>query len=443
MKRKLYTSLVRWKDDPGRKPLIIRGARQVGKTWLVREFGEHNFESFFEINFELNPHFKSCFNDIDPDAIIQKIELTANVTLTPGKTLLFLDEIQECPAAIKSLRYFFENYPTLHVIAAGSLLEFLSESDTISIPVGRVQNFYLFPLSFPEFLYACNEIKLHDFLLNVSVNETIPEPVHLKCINLLKLYLYTGGMPEAVSSWLQTNKLQKIDEIYQALIQNYRQDFGKYGKKISPEILETVFNKAPGVIGTKLKYTNISRNFQSREIKKALFLLFKANILYKINATSGSGLPMLAHTSENKFKLLMLDVGLLQNLMGISKETYLSDNILAVYRGMIAEQFAGQQLLSLQKSFHEPSLFYWQREAKGSEAEVDYLYQCGEKILPLEVKAGSTGSLKSLRIFLDDKKAPFGIRLSLNPLSFTDSVLSVPLYAVDSLPGLVEKQLKS
>ena len=442
MKRKLYTSLVRWKDGPGRKPSIVRGARQVGKTWLVREFGKHNFESFFEINFELKPDFKSCFNDIDPNAIIQKIELTANVALTPGKTLLFLDEIQECPAAIKSLRYFYENYPTLHICAAGSLLEFLGESDTISIPVGRVQNFYLFPLSFAEFLYACNEIKLHDFLVKLTVNETIPEPVHLKCINLLKLYLYTGGMPEAVSNWLQTKKLQKIDEIYQALIQNYRQDFGKYGKKINAEILETVFNKAPGVIGTKLKYTNISRDFQSLEIKKALSLLFKANILYKINTTSGSGLPMLAHTRENKFKLLMLDVGLLQNLMGISKETYLSDNLLGVYKGMIAEQFVGQQLLALQKSFHEPSLFYWQREAKGSEAEVDYLYQYGEKILPLEVKAGSTGSLKSLRIFLAEKKVPFGIRFSMNPLSFSDSVLSVPLYAVDSLPGLVEEQLK-
>lgn len=439
MERDIYSWLKNWKNEKRRKPLIIRGARQVGKTWLVEYFGEKNFEQFVEINFEFQPHFKTCFSTLDPFEIVEKIELTSNVDITQGLTLLFLDEIQECPQALKALRYFYEKMPGLHVIAAGSLLEFVMDAEQISIPVGRVQNIYLPPLSFGEFLTACGEQKIRTYLKNLTITKQVPESVHIKCISLLRNYLYLGGMPESIVLWLELKKFSKTDEMQQNLLQNYRHDFGKYGRRVNIFLVEKIFNHAPGMVGNKFKYSHIDKQTNSRDIKKSLELLIKAHILHRITATSGSGLPLHSHCNEKVFKILFLDVGLLQNSMGINKETYMSDNLLAVYKGSVAEQYVGQQLLALKKPFEEPSLFYWHREARGSAAEVDYLWQKGEQILPVEVKAGKTGTLKSLRLFLSEKKVLFGIRFSLYPLSYTDSILSIPLYAIEAMPGLIDQ----
>ncbi|MCP4749877.1 MAG: ATP-binding protein [Proteobacteria bacterium] len=439
MERDINIWLKSWKTEKRRKPLIVRGARQVGKTWLVENFGKQEFERVVDINFEFQPHFKSCFSSLDPAEIVQRIELTANIDIDPQRSVLFLDEIQECPQALKALRYFFEKMPALPVIATGSLLEFVMEAERISIPVGRTQNIYLSPLSFGEFLAACGEDKIRTYLKNIDLNAQIPEAVHVKCISLLRNYLYLGGMPEAIAHWLDNGKLAKIDEIHQALLQNYKHDFGKYGKRVNFELLEKVFVQAPGMVGGKFKYANVDRLVNSRDIRKTLELLVKANIVHKIKSATGSGLPLGAHGSDKFFKILFLDVGLLQNSMGITNETYMSDDLLAVYKGIVAEQYVGQQLLALGKHTEEPNLYYWQREKRGSAAEVDYLWQRGEKILPIEVKAGKTGTLRSLRVFLNEKSPPLGIRFSLNPLSFIDSVLSIPLYAVEALPGLIDQ----
>jgi predicted AAA+ superfamily ATPase len=313
------------------------------------------------------------------------------------------------------------------------------DAEKISIPVGRVQNIYLAPLSFGEYLTACGETRVRNYLKNLVLNEQVPEPVHTKCISLLRNYLYLGGMPESMARWLEARKFTKTDEIHQALLQNYRNDFGKYGSRMKLNLMEKVFRHAPAMVGSKFKYAHVDRHINSRDIRKSLESLIKAHILHKVTSTSGSGLPFHAHCNEKYFKILFLDVGLLQNAMGISNETYLADNLLAVFKGLVAEQFVGQELLALKKHFEEPSLFYWHREARGSSAEVDYLWQKGERILPVEVKAGKTGTLKSLRLFLLEKKAPFGIRFSLNPLSFIDSVLSIPLYCIEAMPNLVDQ----
>ena len=439
MERDIYSCLKNWKNEKRRKPLIIRGARQVGKTWLVEYFGKKNFEQFVEINFEFQPHFKTCFSTLNPFEIVEKIELTSNVDITQGLTLLFLDKIQECPQALKALRYFYEKMPELHVIAAGSLLEFVMDAEQISIPVGRVQNIYLPPLSFGEFLTACGEQKIRTYLKNLTITKQVPESVHIKCISLLRNYLYLGGMPESIALWLELKTFSKTDEMQQTLLQNYRHDFGKYGRRVNIFLVEKIFNHAPGMVGSKFKYSHIDKQTNSRDIKKSLELLIKAHIFHRITATSGSGLPLHSHSNEKVFKIFFLDVGLLQNSMGINKETYMSNDLLAVYRGSVVEQYVGQQLLALKKPFEEPSLFYWHREAKGSTAEVDYLWQKGEQILPVEVKAGKTGTLKSLRLFLSEKKVLFGIRFSLYPLSYTDSILSIPLYAIEAMPGLIEQ----
>ncbi|MBN1672310.1 MAG: ATP-binding protein [Kiritimatiellae bacterium] len=443
MKRDLMQNLCVWKDDADRKPLILRGARQVGKTWLVETFAQQRFENSFTINFELEPAYKSCFSDLNPERIIKTIELSGDVEITPGKTLLFLDEIQQCPEALKALRYFHEKKPELHVIGAGSLLEFALGDENLSMPVGRVQNFYLKPLSFGEYLTAVGEDRLRDFLRGINPREQVAESIVRKSVALIQDYFFIGGMPEAVEHWIRCRKIVKIQEIHQGILQNYRHDFMKYGKRVNIENLEKVFSKAPGLIGQKFKYSAIDRSLNSRDVKRALSLLCKAQVMARIHATAGSGLPLKTHANDALFKVLFLDLGLMQTDMGLSKEVYRSDNVLAVYAGGIAEQFVGQQLLCLQPHFEEPSLFYWCRDAKGSEAEVDYLWQAGPMIFPLEVKHGKRGTLKSLKLFLAENEAPFGVRISMHPPSFMENILSVPLYCIEALPRLLASRGES
>jgi predicted AAA+ superfamily ATPase len=441
MIRDFLQELINWKAQTNRKPILLRGARQVGKTWLIEHFGKTSFSKTLTINFELQPQFKSCFDIPHPDEIIRQIELTANINLTNPDILLFFDEVQQCPKALVSLRYFYEIKPQMAIIAAGSLLEFIKESDNLSIPVGRILTYYLGPLSFGEFLSACGEFKLREYLKNLSIIDSVPESIHGKAISLLRSYLYTGGMPAAIKDWIESNTFNSTDLLHRSLLQTYRQDFGKYGRRVNTDLLETLFMKIPGTVGSRFKYSSIQKDIHSREIKKGLLLLIKARIVTKIESTSAKALPLNAHTDESKFKVLFLDVGLFQNSMGISSQTYLAPDLLAVYRGAVTEQYAGQQLLSLLKFYEDPQLFFWRRDVPGSEAEVDYIYQHGEIIFPVEVKSGTTGSLKSLNVFLSENAAPFGIRLSMQNISFYNKVLSIPLYAIESLPSLVTQAL--
>ena len=284
MERDVYGWLKTWKTEKHRKPLIIRGARQVGKTWLVNQFGRTEFDTLIDINFEFQPQMKSCFTSLDPKEVIQRIELSLNVDIIPGDTLLFLDEIQECPEAVKALRYFYEKLPALHLIAAGSLLEFIMEAEAVSFPVGRVQSIYLLPLSFGEFLSARGEYKLRQWFQNLSIAQQIPESIHVKSVTLLREYLYLGGMPETIATFLDAKNLQKTDEIHQLLLQSYKNDFGKYGKHVNFRLLEKVFTKSPATVGNKFKYAGIDSDVNARYIKKSLNLLVKAHILYKVAA---------------------------------------------------------------------------------------------------------------------------------------------------------------
>ncbi len=442
MKRDLIEYLKTWKSEPLRKPLIIRGARQVGKTWLTDYFGKNYFTNYFTINFELSPEFKSCFNRLDPEEIVSKIELTANTELRGKDTLLFLDEIQECPSAIKSLRYFYERLPSLAVIAAGSLLEFVEKTEDISIPVGRVVNFNLQPLSFGEYLTAIGEEKLRNFLGTLGLQSDMPESVIQKCESLLRMYMYSGGMPAAIVDWIAKKEFLSTDLIHRSLLQNYRQDLGKYGKVINGDLLENTFLKVPGLVGSTFSYAAIDNTVQSRNVKQVIGALQKAKIITRVSATSGAGLSFYTYVNKRRFKVLFLDVGLFQNSMGINSSTYLAQDLLAAYRGAVSEQFVGQQLLSLKKPYEDPDLFYWYRNTPGSEAEVDYLYQYNDKIIPIEVKSGKTGTLKSMHLFLKENNAPLGVRFSLLPLSLNDNVLSIPLYAIESLPELIKQALR-
>ncbi|MEI6241999.1 MAG: AAA family ATPase [Chlamydiota bacterium] len=441
MFRIIEDKLKSWKEDPFRIPLLLRGARQVGKSYLVEEFGKNHFVSIITINFDANPEYCSCFENLDPQVIIQKIELLSHQPITPGKTLLFLDEIQNCPKAIMALRYFKEKCPLLHVIAAGSLLEFTIQKEDFSFPVGRVQFLYVRPLSFKEFLIANNTLHLPKEIEKSEISNPITGAIHDHLMNYVKQYYLVGGMPAPISVFLQTKSFLKSQEIHAIISQTYQSDFGKYAKKREHIYLQLLFEKIPNLIGQQFKYSKIDSEVNSRDLKSALSLLIQAGIIHKVHATSADGIPLPFHKNDNKFKVLFLDIGLIQQVNQIEIEKIWTEDLTQINAGRMAEQFVGQELIAYGEFYEQKQLFFWDRVQKGSEAEVDYLISLGSHIFPIEVKAGKTGKLRSLQLFMKEKKSPLGIQICQSPLSFQDKILTVPFYMIDQIPRLVKEAL--
>lgn len=438
MDRNFEKYLIEWKIEANRKPLIVRGARQIGKSYTINKFGRENFSNLVEINFELQPHLKSLFSNLNPEEIIKKLQITLNTNITPGSSLLFLDEIQECPQAVTALRYFYEKMPSLHVICAGSLLEFHIESENFKAPVGRIQYLYMYPMSFDEFLTALGETHLRDFLRGLNIKTEIPEPVHQKAVNLLKEYLIIGGMPAVTNMYISSKMSLAYQKEQNIILQTYRDDFGKYASRSKHVYLQKVFDTAPLLTAQNYKYANVDRDIPSRELKEALNLLTKAGVIHKIRVTSAHGLPLSIHSNENKFKILFLDTGLMQRVCGLNRETALTDDFTAINSGALAEQFAGQEFIAGSTPYEKANFYYWRREKKGSNAEVDYLINRNTDIIPVEIKSGATGHLKSLRLFMQEYKSKFGIRLSLLPMSYHDGIVSIPLYAAGYLDNIIK-----
>lgn len=433
MQRAIKQRLIAWKSSQYRKPLIIRGARQVGKTYTIREFGQTQFANTVEINFDQKPALKNIFQaNTNPQDIIQQLTAVLNTSIIAGETLLFLDEIQECPEAISALRYFFELMPELHIICAGSLLEFALHSSNFKMPVGRIEFMYLYPLSFSEFLAANAQSKLQDYINSMSLTKPIPEALHQALLKQLKYYYTVGGMPLVVQRWLNTGSFQEERSI---IIQTYRNDFGKYANIAKHQYLDKVFSITPTLVGQKYKYVNIDKDLQSRPLKEALYLLIKAGLIKKVFATPASGLPF--QYKDEIFKAIFLDVGLMQHICGLDSIIALSEDFLAINSGAIAEQFVGQELLAYSPSYEAPNLYFWNREKVGSQAEVDYLIQHNSQIIPIEVKAGKTGRLKSLQLFMYEHKSTIGVRISQKPLEQEQNILSIPLYAIEQIPRLI------
>jgi predicted AAA+ superfamily ATPase len=430
MKRMVMEHLLNWRDSSERKPLLIRGARQVGKSYIIKEVAK-TFEHFAEVNFEFNPELKNIFNDaLDPEAIILKLSLALDCEISPGKTLLFFDEVQFCPKAVTSLRYFYEKMPNLHVAAAGSLLDFALEE--IGIPVGRVRSLYMYPLSFKEFLIAGGNDKLVDFLLHHNPQEQLDTIFHNKFISLLSEYMAVGGMPEAVKNWINKKDLKSVRRIHNDLIDTYRQDFRKYSNSRNIRYVEKVFESVPRLLGKKFKYVSIDRDIRSRELKQALELIEKAGIINVINHTSSNGIPFGAEVNHNIFKAIFLDIALAQTLLGVETKNWILDmDKMFVNRGEIAEAFVGQEILANSDPFLKKRLYYWVREKISASAEIDYVEAINNHITPIEVKSGKSGSLKSLHQFLKEKKhSNHGIHFSLNNFYTKEKIKGVPLYAV-------------
>ena len=455
MYRKALHDLIDWKDRPSRKPLIIRGARQVGKTWLVRKFAGQ-FGNLVEINFDKNPEKAQLFAGRDISRGLQLLQIDCNTEIVPGKTLLFLDEIQAVPEMLPLLRYFYEEQSDLHVIAAGSLLEFLLADHDFAMPVGRVEYLHLGPMDMEEFLLALGQERMTKFLKDYSLNEPIPESIHLSLLNFLKLFWIVGGMPAAVAWYGNSGQLAEAIREHAAILQTYEDDFSKYRKRIYPERLRKVFRRIPALIGNKLKYVRLDPEERSRELSDSLHLLEMARVIYRVRHSAGNGVPLGAEAKERDFKPLFLDIGLVSTSLGLTLPGLeVVDDLLMVNNGALAEQFVGQHLLYDGPGYEKPQLFYWNREQKSSSAEVDYLITHEDKVVPVEVKAGTTGALKSLQVFVAEKKSPVALRFNAMPPSCSrqktgvagkDNVpfllISLPLYLVGQAGSLIAEALR-
>lgn len=366
MKRDIEKILNQWKYEANRMPLMIRGARQVGKSYTITEFGEREFENLVTINFEQQPEYKNCFSTLVPKEIISTISVLNMSDIIPGKTLLFLDEIQECPRAITALRYFHEQMPELHVIGAGSLLDFVLSEENFRMPVGRVQYLFMKPLSFLEFLDAAGENRSRGIIENTGWDSPVNPVVHDHLLSLVKKYAIVGGMPKAVAEYVSSGDLNRCHRIQTSIIQTYRDDFGKYSSQVKQKYLQKIFSAVPKMVGKKFKYSQVDDSIHSRDLKEAV------------------------------------------------------------------------ELLAYRDEFEEPSLYYWAREARSSSAELDYLVPCLSYALPVEVKAGKTGTLRSMHLFLDKYPCPVGVRVFSLPFSDNPPIITVPFYGIKKIPEMVK-----
>ena len=430
MERTIDQYLLEWKEEKSHKVILLRGARQVGKTYTVRKLGK-TFKYFLEINFEEEKDLRAVFKgSLNPQKICEQLSAFFSVPVISGETLLFFDEVQACPDAISSLRFFYEKMPDLHVIAAGSLLEF-ALSDIPSQGVGRIHSLFMYPMSFVEFLIANEAKAIVGFINNSNTHNPLEDIFHNKLIEYLKTYLFIGGMPEVVQTYIDSKDLILCQKKLDDLLIAFRDDFAKYKKKSPVGRLREVFDSIVFQAGNKFKYSNIESSSKSQNLKEALDLLLQSGLAYKIYHSSAQGIPLGAQINAKKFKVILFDVGLHQRLLGLDLRNYfLSEDFQGINKGSIAEIFVGLELMSNRPANIKQPLFYWHREVRGSNAEIDYLIQLAENIVPIEVKAGTKGKMQSMYIFLKSHRIKYGIRISLENFSEYEKIKVIPLYAV-------------
>ena len=443
-----------WLLSKNRKPLVLRGARQVGKTWLVRDFAQRQGLNLIELNLERTPHLADLFVGNDPAQTLQNLSAEISTQIQPSASLLFLDEIQAAPELFAKLRWFKEEMPDLAVIAAGSLLEFALENDPHSMPVGRITYFYLEQLSFFEFLLASGNKPLYQKLRSYEWGRNIPRSLHEKCLEFYHQYCLVGGMPEVVAKWRQNRDPRACLKLQQDLLATYRDDFHKYGGEMNARLLADILLSVARQLGSKFVYSRVDPALKVPPVKRAFSLLCQAKVCSRILHTTGNGLPLGAESNSKFFKALMIDIGLVAAQLGLAA-TRMEDQRAFVFtnKGGLAEQFVGQQLRCLQTPAMDPQLFYWQRTG-GRLGELDYIIQQGGRIVPVEVKSGPAGKLKSLHQFMAEKELSLAVRCNLNlpvieniqvkttlgqPVAYR--LLSVPIYLTETLPRLIEQVL--
>lgn len=433
LKRHIDQELSLWAKSPDRKPLLLRGARQVGKTTAVQHLSEE-FEYFAEIDFNERPDIHYLFDgSYSPQEICQLLSVQLRIPIIAGKTLLFFDEIQACPQAINRLRYFYEKYPEQHLIAAGSLLEFALES-LPSYGVGRIRSIFMYPFSFEEFAWATGNELLAQMIAKATPLSPLPDPIHEQATRLLRIFLVLGGMPAVVARYCKDGNLLECQRILRELIRSYRDDFAKYRQRVPSMRINAVFSSVAEQGLGKFVYSKVNCDGNSSQVKTALETLILAGLVYPVTHTSANGIPLGAEINEKYRRMIFLDTGLLQSILGLDITEYLSTSDMQVInRGAIAETFVGNEIIKSSPCYDPRSLYCWHREKGGSSAEVDYVVQLGDRIRPIEVKSGVKGSMQSMRLFMQQKGIDYGIRTSLENFSCYDDIRVYPLYAIKNI----------
>lgn len=427
MKRTLYQDLLRWKDASNRKPLILQGARQVGKTWLMKEFGKNEYSQVAYFNFESSERLKRIFSqDFDLGRILASLEIEANQKIRPGTTLLLFDEVQEAEKGLTALKYFYEQGPEYPIIAAGSLLGISLQKDQ-SFPVGKVDFLRMYPLSFAEFLENMGQTLLHEHL--AAKNWPVIEPFHEKLTELLRLYYFIGGMPEAVFHYLQHQDLDEVRSIQSKILLGYENDFAKHAPiEIVPRI-RLVWNSLIGQLAKenrKFIFGQLRKGARAKDFEAAIQWLSDAGLVLKINLVEKPAMPLHAYVNFDAFKLYLLDVGLLNAIARVDKTILLEkNNILTEFKGAMTEQFVAQQLKLTRE------VFYW--SAANATAEVDFLIQSHREIIPIEAKAEENLKAKSLKVFSEKFQTKMVIRTSMSRFREQDWMTNWPLYAINFL----------
>ncbi len=429
MYRIAIEKLYKWKNSKRRKPLIIEGARQVGKTWLMKEFGKQAYADTVYINFDSNSRMADLFSaDLDTDRLIMGLELYAGRKINPDNTLLIFDEVQEVPRALASLKYFYENAPQYHIVCAGSLLGIALHQGT-SFPVGKVDFLKLYPLSFSEFLMATvNErfaelLKKQDYEMITSFKQTY--------IDALKHYYFVGGMPEAVQSFAESKDFNEVRAIQKRILAAYEQDFSKHApNEIVPKI-RMLWNSIPSQLARENKkfiYGLVREGGRAREYETAIMWLSDCGLVHKVSRVNAAGIPLKAYEDLKAFKLFIVDVGLLGCMTGLRQRTLLDgDDLFVEFKGALTEQYVCQQL----KTIEDLGIYYYTND-RGS-CEIDFVVDTGEQIVPIEVKAETNLRAKSLKTYRERFEPELSVRTSMADYKKEDWLLNLPLYAIENI----------
>ncbi|MFC2173606.1 ATP-binding protein [Acidobacteriota bacterium] len=432
MRRTLYTHLLDWKASKRRKPLIIQGARQTGKTYLLQEFGRLEYSRVCYVNFEETPDLEDLFaKDLDPRNILRNLSLYAGWTIEPGRDLVILDEIQTSNNALNSLKYFHEKARDYHIVSAGSLLG-LKLSKPKSFPVGKVNFFKLYPLTFLEFLEAVGKADLKDLIEQTDSFTPYPKPFHNDLLDLLRKYYFVGGMPEAVETFHSTGDLEKVRTVHKEILTSYALDFAKHASSAEVPKLSLIWESIPAQLARenrKFIFSAIKKSARARDYENAITWLVDAGLIYKSYRVPTMKSPLTSYMDRSAFKVFLLDVGLLGAMTRVHSNILIKgDRIFREYEGAFVENYIAQQLHS-EKGI---DLFYWKRE--GKKAEIDFLCEFENGIFPLEVKAGINPKSKSLRSFDDQFSPSVLFRTNLLNLKRDAKICNIPLYAITLFP---------